>query len=360
LIAILRSIILATIVAGCIGPGAPRLEGMWAESTPTATGPLTESVAKAGRGIIAQEDGLYLTDNTGGVHSLASSPTGGNVEDPSWRSDGREVAYTRLAPRPGSDAADSDYYVRFTSDIWGVSPNGTSTVLARSDSPDVMYNHPTWSPDGATLFYSREAFYRTGGIEGQTLSIERRSVASGDHSVIIADGYWPAVSPNGQVLAFVRFGPNGKADLWIHQLSSGAERRLTDGRFVNITSPRFSPDGLRLAFGGELATADIGAPLASLPSSFDGPFGFLAEPAEAHEIMAGLWLVNIGGSGLQRVGDFVVDGLNVSWTSDPNRVLLFGTNGLYDVDLNRGSRTTITEPGSHRGFDWHPSSSPPS
>jgi len=57
-----------------------------------------------------------------------------------------------------------------------------------------------------------------------------------------------ALSPDGHHLLFSRVTKDGGADVWLRELSSGSERRLTFDE-ASFT-PHWSPDGLRFAFTG--------------------------------------------------------------------------------------------------------------
>jgi Tol biopolymer transport system component/cytosine/adenosine deaminase-related metal-dependent hydrolase len=66
---------------------------------------------------------------------------------------------------------------------------------------------------------------------------------------IVSDGYFnsdPDFSPDGRSLLYVS-DRAGDADLWLRDLATGAERRLTALPGAQIT-PRFSPDGSRIAY----------------------------------------------------------------------------------------------------------------
>jgi hypothetical protein len=169
------------------------------------------------------------------------------------------------------------------------------------------------------------------------------------------------------MLAFVRYEQSGHAYLWARNLSTGSELRLTDDRFADLTSPRFSGDGQTLAFGGASFPLRASAAPGNPPGVVDpvSALASLVEPVHAHELLAGAWLVDVDGSNLRQVGSFVLDGPLVRWSSDPQELLLYNENGLYESDLTVGKLTNIFQPGSYRGFDWvakpfsDPSSRPP-
>ena len=119
---------------------------------------------------------------------------------------------------------------------------------------------PAWSPDGARLAYVaevngfRQLFLRTiaGGAE------RRLSRDSRDH-------IQPAWSPDGQHLAFVQSKTSGgkleptdingwyqeNSEIWNLELASGRETKLIDDAF----NPAYSPDGRRIAFDAPWAGA---------------------------------------------------------------------------------------------------------
>jgi Tol biopolymer transport system component len=119
---------------------------------------------------------------------------------------------------------------------------------------------PAWSPDGARLAYVgevdgfRQLFLRTvaGGAE------RRLSRNSRDH-------IQPAWSPDGQHLAFAQSRMNGgklepsdingwyqeNGEIWSLELATGRETKLIEDAF----NPAYSPDGRRIAFDAPWAGA---------------------------------------------------------------------------------------------------------
>ncbi|NYH77356.1 Tol biopolymer transport system component [Actinopolyspora biskrensis] len=79
---------------------------------------------------------------------------------------------------------------------------------------------------------------------------------------IVADGYFasdPDFSPDGRRIVYAS-DRTGTADLWLHELESGTERRVTGLNGAQIT-PRFAPDGHRIAYqdqDGATWVADLG------------------------------------------------------------------------------------------------------
>ncbi len=315
---------------------------------------LDPSLSVRGRGVFAWGDLLEVSDEDGYYRQLAAPPDGGYIQQPAWRSDGAGLAYTRVAPLPTPEANESYAYLRFTSAIWEIDATGHASAIAQPEAPGVMFSQPTWSPDGSAIYYTRETFFRQGAVEGATQAIEQRSIGTGQHQIVVADGLSPALSPDGKSLVFVRFASGGRADAWVHNLVDGTERRLTDGRFGYISSPRFAPDGRRIAFGAAAYPLVADAPSDRLATIPDRIVSWLAPTAEAHEVRAGLWIVGVDATQLRRVGTFSLDAPVVRWTADPNEILVYDENGLHRVDVTTGTLSRPLAPGGYRGFDWVP------
>ncbi|MGP3968788.1 amidohydrolase family protein [Streptomyces sp. 6N223] len=96
---------------------------------------------------------------------------------------------------------------------------------------------PSLSPDGRRI-----AFAALGDIwVGRIGSTPRAVVSDGN---VNGD---PAWHPDGTSLVYVSDRGGGASDLWIHDLDSGEDRRLTDLQ-GQVSAPVFSPDGTTVAF----------------------------------------------------------------------------------------------------------------
>ncbi|MTD54447.1 amidohydrolase family protein [Amycolatopsis sp. RM579] len=86
--------------------------------------------------------------------------------------------------------------------------------------------------------------------------------ASGGKPVkVVDDGYFasdPDFSPDGTAMVYTS-DRAGKTELWVHELGTGADRRLTDAPGAQL-APRWSPDGSRIAYtdhDGAVRVADV-------------------------------------------------------------------------------------------------------
>ena len=120
---------------------------------------------------------------------------------------------------------------------------GLGEPIWRSDAAEQARN-PSWSPDGRFFafeasFTSFRDIYRVDLSPG-TPPTQRRLT---DHP---AGNYEPAISPDGQKIAFVS-SRDGNAEVYVMQADGAAPTRLTDA-VMDDFGPRWSPDGGTLAF----------------------------------------------------------------------------------------------------------------
>ena len=175
----------------------------------------------------------------------------GHEFKPHWSPDGSEIVY-----------ADID---DMTCSLFSVSPEGgPSRKLADCDKYDG--DSMGWSPDGATLAMKAPD---SKGIDLLTLASGgvRHFTEVPPTEQIDTD---PAFSPDGTLLAFVRWHASGVANVYVVPVSGGQPKRLTFDN-LKVEGLSWEPDSRHLVFS----------------SNRGGPFG--------------LWRVDIDGNPAQRV-----------------------------------------------------------
>jgi Tol biopolymer transport system component len=144
-----------------------------------------------------------MTANGTNVRQLVDADKSGSgwEVEPAWSPDSRRLAFTVYT----TDATGIAF-----GKIYVVNADGSALRRVSADKPDVDDNHPTWSPDGARIGFSRQ---------------------TGEDSAI-----------------------------WVMNADGSSPKALTPERGSRDEDPDWSPDGARIAFGRidiGLTSADI-------------------------------------------------------------------------------------------------------
>jgi serine/threonine protein kinase len=172
---------------------------------------------------------------------------------PAWSPDGRWIAFLRVLPQ-GRGAL-----------VLVPALGGAERRLAEvSGNPflvDSIGKAVAWSADSSTLVAT------AAGADAERPGLFAFSVATGAKRrlTLLPPRAWmdtgPAFSPDGRILAFIRFSSFGISDVWLlpldaHLQPAGEARRLTFlRRFVN--APVWTADGRRIVFGSGSLTDGI-------------------------------------------------------------------------------------------------------
>ena len=216
-------------------------------------------------------------------------------------------------------------------DIYFMDPDGTN--VRQVFKKLIGREFPTWAPDGKALAYHR--FH--------TFSIYIASRDGGDEAKL-ADGLWPAWSPNGSEIAFLAskfvWGENGNLRVpnirvQIINLQTHVEEILLPGK-IGMVDPAWAPDSVQIAFSWN-GRQEEG----------------LLKGKDAGQTM-GLYVVNRNGSGLKKIVDASV--LKPTWAPHGNELIYHkqvrGVRQLFKINVDGGVPEQITHRGDNFRADW--------
>lgn len=344
-----RLALLLVLVSGALSGQAAHGQEPTGATEPTAAlepgnyGPIGTIAAPHGAGVI-------LTNvATGDEQLLAVLPPVGVSGHAAWSPDRTRLAISRFGRQPGERVGGSDILVL-------PAAGGEALPVAAHDRDGALLGAPAWLPDSTGLYYDH--LPPSGGAS--TAQVMFAPMDASQSVRTIAPGGWPAVSPNGLYLAYVRPSPTMGFlnELVLMDIASGVTRTLVPAdELIQITSPRFSPDGTEIAFVG---STSIGEALESSgPDDLQQLFVKAApRPAEsfrgvmAHGPPGDIWVMSVMGGLSTRLTAFEEDEPTLAWSPDGYWLAMMGGGGLYLMPRDRSQPPHKLTKGGFGGIDW--------
>jgi eukaryotic-like serine/threonine-protein kinase len=351
---------------------------------------------------------IWISDGTGrNPRQLTSDSSEAVIHaGPRWSPDGRRLVFRRI------DKTDSDI---MTAEV----ASDATTRVTHDASTDL---DPAWSPDGRWIYFASNRggginVWRIGvGADGQAAGQPRQlTTGAGDdvEPVPAPDGHrlafavralnadlWqlpvspetgaaagppaPVVvstreesrgawSPDGRMIAF-NSDRQGEMNIWLHDLGSGTDRRLTSGPGGDY-QPSWAPDGRTVAFfSARAGNSDIWAVsvddgrlsrLTDDPGMDTNPFyspdglsiAFMSDRLGRTDV----WVMNADGSGQRRLTSTGAGGHFLRWTKDGRGIVFRAETGterrIMRVAVEGGGLTSLPEVSSGAHMSWSPDES---
>ena len=242
-----------------------------------------------------------------------------------------------------------------TLNIWTMrADGGDPKPLTRGTDP---HADPRFSPDGKSILYT---VLRGGFPEVWVMARD------GSAPRKVAPGCQADWSPDGRQIAFIRDN-----QVWILELASGQQRRVTPAAWERCGVPAWSPDGKRLAVASR-HTGDIGIYLLGLDGKENSPLGteeasctprwssdgrrLLCQTVTGHVHQVGAdgrnWEQVTGGADVQHDARYSPDGSMIVFCRAPS------VEGPWKICVSRLGDDEmeflpITSEGSNLQPDWH-------
>jgi Tol biopolymer transport system component len=340
------------------------------EKRDPALSPDGELVAYSWAGPADDNWDIYVKGRGPGTRPLRLTENPSQDRSPVWSPDGRQIAFVR----------DLDGGPAIYTAPW---PSGQERRLIQLTGPINMFGDYyfvtilSWSPDGEWLaFVEKPSADEPARIVRLALATLEKQPLTSPPSDTGGD-FYPALSPNGSQLAFVRSstGGYGNQDVWVQPAGGPGPRQLTFERYAEIGGLAWTPDGREIVFtilyprrtilrvslaGGEprpVAGVGQGAGLPSIRGSrmvYDQqtayPGDFWRVPGRGASAPGGEPERLIASSGSDYHPAYSPDGRRIAFSSSRS-----GVGNIWVCESDGSSPVQLTDYASHTGTArWSP------
>jgi Tol biopolymer transport system component/imidazolonepropionase-like amidohydrolase len=227
----------------------------------------------------------------GQSRALVTAPAGAHLNSPSWSPDGKQIVYTQtsgtktrlmVSEKPVGTADDVfPFPARWLSAgelLYTGNGKILTTSLASGETRAIPfqakfelnrpeYKHRIMDFDSTAPHTIKGILYPALSPDGKRIVFEALNQLwlveiGGKPRALTNDNFYkqsPAWSPDGKSIAYAS-DKGGTANIYVLDLASGSERRVTNLRDAAAINPAWSPDGKRLAFqkqDGSTLTLDL-------------------------------------------------------------------------------------------------------
>ncbi len=306
-------------------------------------------VARESRG---ERYGLFLLSTGSGEMRRLTSPSlewDRGEEGPSFSPDGRTIVFTRHAGRFNAEL----FRLALSEDL---TPVGEPERLTFES---LTISDPTWTPDGSEIMFSMGA--------NTTPSLYRMRPSPSDRPsrlpLVGEGGVHPAISAPARRLAYTRV--EFDADIWRIEIGGPDGKTARSESLIHSSrwdsSPRYSPDGQRIAFrsdrsgNAEIWVCDSDGANAVQVTSFGGPHAggpnwspdgkwivFVGRPEGQQDLYV---ISSEGGRPRRLTSSYALDA-NPDWSHDGQWIYFrsnrTGTNQVWKIPAEGGEAVRVT------------------
>ncbi|HEX6383649.1 MAG TPA: hypothetical protein VF177_03165 [Anaerolineae bacterium] len=280
---------------------------------------------------------------TGDSTTLFAVPANGWLSQMDVSPDGNQIVLA-YAPPPEGDEVQFGY-----SSLYLMLADGETEPrpLVERASPEEIYFNPVWAPDSRHIYYSHVTPKGEDTFD-YLLTLERLDFASGETELIVENGIWPRLSPDGSKVAYVTSDPETlESDLVVADADgANALRLVLPETFTAVDAPLFSPDGQWLYFSA--VTED---PVARL-SWFDRLLG--VQPAAAHDVPSDWWRLRLNGGTPERLTTLDEIGLFGDFSPDGRAMAFASVTGLYVMNPDGSQLAQLLSTAADDTLAWVP------
>lgn len=157
------------------------------------------------------------------------------------------------------------YYDKTNFDIYYVDAFKGKAITQITYTDENEYN-PSWSSDGKLIIYEKggppkvyiqvtketEQAAKYTGLTVRKNQIWIKNIETGELKML-GEGSFPAISPDGKSIAFIRYDLNKNktketGTLWVMSIEGDSPKQLTNSQTGYATQPSWSPNGKKIVF----------------------------------------------------------------------------------------------------------------
>jgi hypothetical protein len=194
---------------------------------------------------------------------------------------------------------------------------GNPQLLLAQAYPDDLFTQPVWSAEGGLYF----THYQPTSA-GYSVAIERYQRQENSPTVVVQEATWPALSPDGQQMAYIHSDPlTDQHRLMLADIDGSNPRMLLGSeQFDHISAPFFAPQGCQVYFAAAEPSDHQGA------TSF---WGVGSTSAHGDITLVNWWRIDCQGGLPERVTKLATIVQTGVFSPDGQWIAFTAVDGLY-------------------------------